>query len=61
MGYNGWPVYGNVDLGSAVEDVKNVIAKIESNKFDHSDILKLYNANAGLLKAVLNNEYKDEE
>lgn len=59
MGRPGLGVYGDADVGSAVEDVEVVIKKIKTNIFDEKDIIKLYNANAELLKAIINNEYKN--
>lgn len=59
MGINIFPLYGNADVGSAIEDIEKVIAKIKTNKFGKNDILKLYEANAELVKAVLENEIKD--
>lgn len=59
MGRPGWGIYGDADVGSAIEDVENVVQKIKSNKFDSKDLLKLHNANTELLKAILSNEYKD--
>lgn len=53
------PLYGNADVGSAIEDVEKVIAKIKSNDFSNKDLIALYKANAEVLKAVLDNEYKD--
>lgn len=53
------PLYGNTDVGSAIEDVEKVIAVIKSNKFNTEDLIKLHNANAELIKAILNNEYED--
>lgn len=41
MGLWGLPLYGNVDLGSAIETVEAVIAKIKTNKFDKSDLIEL--------------------
>lgn len=58
MGINGWPVYG-VDLGSAIEDIKKIVEKIETNKFSKDDLINLYNANGELLKAILSNEYEN--
>ena len=59
MGRPGWGVYGNADVGSAIEDVEKLISKIKTNKFDKEDLLTLYKANGELLKAVVENEYKD--
>ena len=59
MGINIAPLYGDADVGSAIEDIEKVIAKIKTNKFGKKDILKLYDANAELVKAILKNENKD--
>ena len=58
MGYPGYPVYGQ-EIGSTIKDIKAIIAKIETNKFTKEDILKLHNANADLIKALLSDDYKD--
>ena len=58
MGYPNYPVYGQ-DVGSTIKDIKKFIEKIETNKFTKEDILKLHNANADLIKALLSNDYKD--
>ena len=52
MGWPSIPLYGNADLGSAVETAKAVIAKIESNKFDKSDLVELRKALAEVDKAI---------
>lgn len=59
MGIPGYPLYGNVDLGSAIEDVEKAIAKIKTNKFGKKDIVKLHKATTELLNAVLSNDYED--
>ena len=59
MGRPFWPLYGNGDAGSAIEDIEKIVAKIKSNKFDSKDILKLYKANAELIEVILSNEYED--
>jgi hypothetical protein len=53
------PVYGIADVGSAIEDIENVIEKIKTNKFSKDDLIKLYNANGELIKAILSNEYEN--
>lgn len=55
MGLPFAPVYAE-DIASAVEDIKKVIAKIDTNKFDKKDLLKLHDANAELIKAILRDE-----
>lgn len=59
MGIPNAPLYGNVDLGSAVEDVEKIVAKIKTNKFGKKDIMKLYEANAEIIKAIIDNDYED--
>lgn len=59
MGLSFAPLYGNVDLGSAIEDIEKVVALIKTNKYSKADIIKLYEANAELIKALLENENKD--
>ena len=59
MGVPGLQWYGNAYVGSALEDVEKVVTKIKSNDFSAKDLVKLYNANAELLKAILNNDYKN--
>ena len=36
-----------------------IVDKIKTNKFSNDDLVNLFNANNELLKAVLNNDYKD--
>jgi hypothetical protein len=57
MGWPGAPVYGNADLGSAIETVEAVIAKIKTNKFDNDDIFELHTAVVELEKSI--NEAKN--
>lgn len=59
MGRPPFSWYGDADVGSAIQDVKKIVEKVETNKFDNSDLLELYKANAELLKALLEHEYKD--
>lgn len=59
MGRNGWPVYGDADVGSAIEDVEKIIGIIKTNKFDKRHLITLHNANAELIKAIISNEYED--
>lgn len=51
MGYHSFPVYGE-DIGSAIETVKKIIAKIESNKFDTQDLVELTKANDAIIHAL---------
>lgn len=57
MGIWGVPLYGNVDLGSAIETAEAVIAKIKTNKYDKSDLVELDKALTEVKNAV--NEIKD--
>ena len=59
MGRPGWEIYGDADVGSAIQDIEKIVDKIKTNKFSNDDLVKLFNANNELLKAVLNNDYKD--
>lgn len=43
MGRPGIPYYGE-DLGSAIENVEKIIAKIKTNKFDKQDLIELADA-----------------
>lgn len=58
MGRNGYPVYGEVDLGSAIETNKKVVAKIESNKFDKQDLIALAGSTFDIIVAIIE---KDED
>ena len=55
MGRVGLPVYG-VDLGSAIETVESVIAKIKTNKFDKHDLVELDKAIAEIKTAIEHDE-----
>ena len=59
MGRPGWEIYGDADVGSAIQDIEKIVDKIKTNKFSNDDLVDLFNANNELLKAVLNNDYKD--
>ena len=56
MGVWGAPLYGNIDLGSAIETAEAVIAKIKTNKFDNDDVAELRKALAEIDKALTENE-----
>lgn len=56
MGLPSMWYYGNVDLGSAIETVEAVIAKIKTNKFDNDDVAELHKAVAELEKALATDE-----
>jgi prefoldin subunit 5 len=57
MGWHWAPVYGELDLGSAIETAEKVIAKIKSNKFDKDDLKELDK----VLTAIKEEVAKDEE
>lgn len=57
MGWTGAPWYGE-DIGSAIEQVENAIAKIKTNRFGKSDLELLIEANKELVEA-LSDAYKD--
>ena len=59
MGRPGVPFYGNVDSGSAIQDIKKIVEKIETNKFSEQDLIKLCNANVELIKAIISHEYEN--
>lgn len=44
MGLVGMWLYGNADLGSALESAEAVIAKIKTNKYDKDDLAKFKNS-----------------
>lgn len=56
MGIPSMWYYGNVDLGSAIETVEAVIAKIKTNKFDNDDVAELRKALAEIDKALATDE-----
>ena len=41
MGYHLLPVYGELDLGSAIELAEQKLQEIKSNKFDKNDLAEL--------------------
>ena len=57
MGFDIAPLYGELDLGSAIETAEKVIAKIKSNKFDKDDLKELDK----VLTAIKEEVAKDEE
>jgi hypothetical protein len=52
MGIDFWPVYGNPDLGSAVENAEEVIATIKTNKFDNEDLAELKGELEKIISAI---------
>ena len=57
MGVFGMPLYGKVDLGSAIQTAEVVIAKIKTNKFDKEDLVDLKKALSEIVEAY----EKDDE
>ena len=53
MGIPGFAYYGYVDLGSAIEDTKSLIQKIETNKYSKQDLIKLAQASNAILTFML--------
>lgn len=56
MGYHFYPVYGEVDLGSAIETAEKVIEKIKTNKFDKDDLVELADALVEIKTAIEEDE-----
>lgn len=54
MGAPGLWAYGEIDMGSAIETAKTKIAKIETNKFDNTDIAELVKAISDIAIATIN-------
>lgn len=55
MGLSFAPWYGE-SVGSAVKEIELTVEKIKTNKFTKKDLLKLHNANAELIKALLEDD-----
>lgn len=53
MGIPGFAYYGYVDLGSAIQDAKSLIEKIETNKYSKQDLIKLAQASNAILTFML--------
>lgn len=56
MGYITYPVYGEMDLGSAIEVAEKVIAKIKTNKFDKKDKIALADALITIKESIENED-----
>jgi hypothetical protein len=54
MGWFGYPVYGE-NVGSTIENVEKLIAKIKTNKFDKEDLVALSEAIVELKTAIEEN------
>lgn len=57
MGFHIAPLYGDTDLGTAVENAEKVIAKIKTNKFDKEDLTTLASVLETVKTAI--KEYED--
>ena len=57
MGIFGMPLYGEIDLGSAIQTAEVVIAKIKTNKFDKEDLVDIKKALSEIVEAC----EKDDE
>lgn len=53
FGLPNYPVYGEHDLGSLVEDAEKVIDKIKTNKFTLKEVLKLSNIANDIVEFVI--------
>lgn len=49
-------VYGDIDVGSTIQDIKGLVAKIETNKYDKKDIIALTKLNSDLVTAVISQD-----
>lgn len=58
MGRINYPIYGE-DLGSTIQDVEKIIAKIKTNKYSTKDLLALADANNSVIKFIIENANKD--
>jgi hypothetical protein len=50
------PVYGDVDVGSTIQDIKGLIAKIETNKYDKKDIVEFAKKNNNIIIAIISQD-----
>ena len=57
MGTLPFPIYGK-DIGSAIEDVEKIVAKIKTNKYGKKDLITLIEANNKLLGSLLKKNEK---
>lgn len=56
MGYDILPLYGELDLGSAIETAETVIGKIKTNKYDVEDLADLKKSLTAIVKACEKDE-----
>ena len=61
MGYNFYPVYGDPDLGSAIEGADKSLAKIKTNQFDTEDLKKAKVELEKVISAIDTAIAKDEQ
>lgn len=61
MGYNFYPVYGEIDLGSAIEGAEKSLGKIKTNKFDGEDLKNAKAKFQELISAIDTAIAKDEQ
>lgn len=48
--------YGEVDLGTAIQTNKEIVAKIESNKYDDKDLIALAKTTFEIVVAIIEND-----
>ena len=56
MGRPGFPLYGNVDLGSAIEEAELIIGKIKTNEYDDADVVALKDVLEEIVDAIENKD-----
>jgi hypothetical protein len=56
MGFVGLPLYGEVDLGSAIEKQEQTMEKIKTNKYDKHDLLDLVKVNTAIIVHLIEND-----
>lgn len=50
------PFYGDIDVGSTIQDIKGLIAKIETNKYDKNDIVEFAKKNNDIIIAIISQD-----
>jgi hypothetical protein len=56
MGFVGLPLYGELDLGSAIEKQEKTMEKIKTNKYDKHDLLDLVKVNTAIIVHLIEND-----
>lgn len=56
MGFAGLPLYGELDLGSAIEKQEKTMEKIKTNKYDKHDLLDLVKVNTAIIVHLIEND-----